>query len=212
MIYEHAEPEQPIRQGDIFFPLPLPVVPLGEIAVAGKDGIRRPMPWLDVDAGHEELTCVMPVKRTWAIVASQDCDAAYSTLITFFAIGTFEEVTKLNPPSGGKNQARWWSETLTKKARLYAKWFYLPQDEEIGFSDRMAVDFRAAFCLRRKELDRQITQLRRGRLGEIAYEHYRECIAQYYRRYPYNEWYPLSQQEFEAYARDTEVERFPWQE
>lgn len=45
-----------------------------------------------------------------------------------------------------------------------------------------------------------------------AYEHYREKIAEYFRRYPYDEWYPLSKEEFKVYNDEKgPVEPFPWQ-
>jgi hypothetical protein len=56
--------------------------------------------------------------------------------------------------------------------------------------------------------------LRKGRLNETAYQHFRECIAQYFRRYPYDEWYPLNKDEYNAYieSRKCQVEPFPYQE
>ncbi|MBM4082926.1 MAG: hypothetical protein FJ278_24680 [Planctomycetes bacterium] len=41
-----------------------------------------------------------------------------------------------------------------------------------------------------------LRSLRKGRLNPIADEHFRERIAEFFRRYPYDEWYPLDQREF----------------
>jgi hypothetical protein len=54
-----------------------------------------------------------------------------------------------------------------------------------------------------------------GRLKDMADEHFREKIAQYFRRYPYNEWYPLSQEEYKHYTINDETRSdsppYPWQ-
>ena len=64
----------------------------------------------------------------------------------------------------------------------------------------------------RENLEDYINELRKGRLNEIAYEHYRESVAQYFRRYPYDEWYPLNKEELTEYKREKEdIEPFDWQ-
>lgn len=76
----------------------------------------------------------------------------------------------------------------------------------------MAVDFGEIVSIARCDIEDNLRELRKCRLNKVAYEHYRECIAQYYRRYPYDEWYPLNKEEFEAY-RETkgDVAPFPHQ-
>jgi len=78
------------------------------------------------------------------------------------------------------------------------KWFYLPPDPTIGFMDRMAVDFLSTLRVSRGDLE-NARHLRRGRLNTVADEHFRERLAEFFRRYPYNEWYAFNKQEFEAY-------------
>jgi len=65
----------------------------------------------------------------------------------------------------------------------------------------------------RTYLEQNILQLRLARLNQIAVEHFRERLSEYYRRYPYDEWYPLDKAEFEEYRRDKPepTEPFPWQ-
>jgi len=54
--------------------------------------------------------------------------------------------------------------------------------------------------------------LRKGRLNPVADEHFRERIGEYFRRYPYDEWYALDRDELDEYRRKyPEVTPFPWQ-
>ena len=77
----------------------------------------------------------------------------------------------------------------------------------------MAINFHNVIQLRLSDLSKNINILRKGRLNKIAYEHYRECIAQYFRRYPYDEWYPLNKEEFDIYNKkyENKISPFPWQ-
>ena len=68
------------------------------------------------------------------------------------------------------------------------------------------------FHIFRDDLEKNVKELRRGRLNKIAFQHYRESIAQYFRRYPYDEWYPLNNEEFEEYNLNKgPVDPFEWQ-
>ena len=75
---------------------------------------------------------------------------------------------------------------ITKHSRLNLKWFYLPPDSQIGFANRMAVDFHSVLRVSRGYLAQNLARLRRGRLNSIATEHFRERLAEYFRRYPYD--------------------------
>ncbi len=64
----------------------------------------------------------------------------------------------------------------------------------------------------RAELE-EVRYLRKGRLNNVADEHFRERIGEFFRRYPYDEWYPLDQDEMEAYIKEyPDIRPFPWQE
>jgi len=64
----------------------------------------------------------------------------------------------------------------------------------------MAVDFLSTLRIPREDLE-NLRHLRRGRLNSTADEHFRERVAEFFRRYAYNEWYPFSKDEFEAYKQ-----------
>ena len=158
---------------------------------------------------REGIVVSAPIKPVWGIVATQDCDASRASIISFFQIDALKKVTGLNLPSTPKK----WVNLITKKSRLNARWFYLPADEKIGFKERMAINFHVVFQIRRNNLEQYCGALRRGRLNETAFQHYRESIAQYFRRYPYDEWYPLTKEEFSEYDREKgPVKPFSWQE
>jgi hypothetical protein len=76
----------------------------------------------------------------------------------------------------------------------------------------MAADLRILLRVPRADLEGMLGN-RVCRLNYRGKEHFRESISQYFRRYPYDEWYPLSKEEFEEYEKGSvePVERFPWQ-
>ncbi len=89
-----------------------------------------------------------------------------------------------------------------KQCRANLRYFYLPASKENGFEDRMAADFRTIVQVAREDLER-LKKLRIGRLNEIACQHFRETLSQFFRRYPYDEWYPLTGEELERIRRDS---------
>ena len=75
----------------------------------------------------------------------------------------------------------------------------------------MAVDFLLTLRLPLKDLMASRGR-RRARLNAVADEHFRERIGEFFRRYPYDEWYPLNEREFAAYQSDyPDAQAFPWQ-
>jgi len=101
---------------------------------------------------------------------------------------------------------------VTQHARINQKWYYLPPDPNLGF-DRMAADFTSVFEVPREMLEKHLETLRLGRLNdEVAWPHFRERVSQFFRRYPYDEWYPLSSEEVDLYERTrSKVPRYSWQ-
>jgi antitoxin (DNA-binding transcriptional repressor) of toxin-antitoxin stability system len=165
--------------------------------------------WLEVAQKGEPVTIIVPVRPVAAIVATQDCDAIRGPDITLCEISNFRKVER---KSKDTNSAKGWKNIITQHARINQKWFYLPPDQKIGFHDKMAVDFAVTLRVPRAELE-ELRDLRTGRLNPIADEHFRERIAEYFRRYPYDEWYPLDEEELKAYMQEyPEVAPFPWQQ
>lgn len=208
MIYEFPDKNQPIKQGDIFYPLPLILLDLNKMAVLSEKGEFEEASW-QIVKDKENIVVNTPLKQIWGIVATQDCDASRAPIISLFGIGTFEEITGLALPTTPKK----WMNMITQKSRLNARWFYLPSDDSLGFKERMAINFHLVFHIFRDNLEQHVEELRRGRLNKVAFQHYRESIAQYFRRYPYDEWYPLTNEEFEEYNKvNGPVKPFEWQQ
>ena len=60
--------------------------------------------------------------------------------------------------------------------------------------------------------DLSIRSLRHGRLNATAEEHFRERIGEFFRRYPYDEWYALDKEEMAEYRKEySDAESFQWQ-
>lgn len=207
MIYELVELQAPIRQGDIFVNLPAVKLPEHEFPVLDGEDYRA-LSWEALARELKNVQALVPICPVMAIVATQNCDAARASDITLFEIHSFDKVAGLNPAPTKPNK---WVEVITRHARLNQKWFYLPPDEALEFTQKMGVDFMAAFRMPRIALE-GLRFLRKGRLNDAAEQHYRERVAEFFRRYPYDEWYSLNPQEFAEYCKKYPgTEPFPWQ-
>lgn len=209
MIYEYPDVNAPIRQGDIFVGLPRVETSLGRIAVLEADGSTTERDWREIALQEKEITALLGVRPVVAIVATQDCDATHGQDITLCEIRPFQLVERKAAQTTAPKK---WKNILTQHARINQKWFYLPPDPRVGFRDKMAVDFMVTLRVPRGELE-GLRDFRKGRLNPLADEHFRERIAEFFRRYPYDEWYPLNSEELDAYRQEyPDVQPFPWQQ
>ncbi|MFC1806229.1 hypothetical protein ACFL09_04525 [Planctomycetota bacterium] len=207
MIYVPLGADDPIRQGDIFQSVPRVRVPLSHLAVLREDGTFEAT-WTQASGGEGVVRAVLPLEPVWAIVITQNCDATRNEEISLCEIKPFAEVEPR--AAGGTIKAR--VAAITRQAKVNYKWFYLPPDPTLGLDQKMAVDFRCTMRLPRPELETH-RHLRRGRLYDDAYDHFRERLAHFFRRYAYDEWYPLDREEMDFYADKCpeQVARYPWQ-
>jgi hypothetical protein len=211
MIYEAVNPASPISQGDIFTGIPCVEVPPDCVNVPQEDGQFRRLRWEDFALPPgEECNALLPVRSVVAIVGNQDCDARRSVDLTLFEIRPFHKVEgKANPKTSDKG----WVSILTQHARINQKWFYLPPSAQCEFAEKMGVDFQLSLRVPRVALEKMIDR-RKARLNEIALDHFRERISEFFRRYSYDEWYALNLSEFEIYRKnypDDPPEPFQWQ-
>jgi len=207
MIYDYPDQASPLRQGDIFLGLPRIDLSLQEVLLAETDG-ERIAKWEELAGQSQPVNIIVPVRSVAAIVATQDCDTVRSRDITLCEIREFRNVERKSKDTSAPKK---WKNIITQQARINQKWFYLPPDEVVGFADKMAVDFLVTLRVPRVDLE-SLRSLRKGRLNEIAEEHFRERIAEFFRRYPYDEWYPLNKEELEAYVTEyPDAKPFPWQ-
>ncbi len=209
MIYESVDSGQAIRQGDIFRNIPRLEISLSEIPIIDKEGTRITS-WKDLvdDVEEEEdVTAVVTLRPVSGVVITQDCDAARGKDLCLALIDDFVEVSGQNPQNP-KN----WAKLITKNAKANLRYFYLPAAEPFGLPKPSAADFRTILRVPLEDIIEN-GAVRLGRLNNVAYEHLRETLAQFYRRYPYNEWYPLDKEQAAAYAKDCPepVELYDWQ-
>jgi hypothetical protein len=208
MIYESPDASAAIRQGDIFVGLPRVDLSLNKVLIFDESG-ERLASWAEIAQKGDSVNIIVPVRPVAAIVATQDCDAIRSRDITLCEIRPFGDVER---KANERTSAKGWKNLLTQHARINQKWFYLPPDDKIGFDEKMAVDFMVTLRLPRAELE-ELRDLRKGRLNALADEHFRERIGEFFRRYAYDEWYPLDQEEMKVYTSEyPDAKPFPWQE
>jgi hypothetical protein len=208
VIYEFPKDEDPIRQGDIFVGLPRVEISLNRIALVDEQGFYDAS-WREVALAGSPVKAVLPVRPVNAIVITQDCDTIHSLDISLCEIREFRAV---EGKAKQTKDAKGWVSILTQHARVNLKWFYLPPDKRLGFEDKMAVDFTITLRVPRVDLE-YLRGFRKGRLNPTADEHFRERLSEFFRRYPYDEWYPLDQAELAEYRKKyPEAQPFPWQD
>jgi len=213
MIYDPVLDDAPILQGDIFASLPRVDVSLKKVSVIDSDLTTYEMTWANAaesqTGARQMVRAILPLYPVDAIVITQSCDAARADNVSLCEIVPVDMVLK---DSQNWRTTKTWVKNLTKQDTESLRWFYLPPGGAPGFQERMAVDFRTVIHLPREELE-AFKQFRKARLNKVAYEHFREKLAQFFRRYPYNPWYPLNKEEFQEYAgqQHEPVEPYDWQ-
>ncbi len=211
MIYEPVKLDDPIRQGDIFKNVPRVDLSLANIAVVDDDDNRQTR-WRDLvleGSATQGVAAVLPVKAVTAIVITQDCDAVRGKYLSLCQMDEYlPSIGHKEPPKSPKK----WQSLIVEQARTNPRLVYFPAAPENGINERMAVDFRVILRLPRTDLE-ALREFRLGRLNAIATEHFRETLAHFFRRYAFNEWYPLTKEEFEEYEieRRETIEAYPWQ-
>jgi hypothetical protein len=223
MIYERVSADEPIRQGDILIDVPRVDISLSEINVLARDASDdsidpRRMSWAEaikddeVSQTREEhgqhtslVRAVLPVSSVMGVVVTQDCDALRAEDLSLCEIAPLPAIDK-----GALDQKtpKNWAKFL---CRDQVRWLYLPVDDGFGIRHRMAVDFRSILRLPRQELS--VQEMRIARLNTEARDYFREKVSQFFRRYAFNRWFPLTKEECEAYEAEFKetVQRYPWQ-
>jgi hypothetical protein len=209
MIYAFPLQTRPIRQGDIFANIPRASISLDIVCTVTDKEIKK-ISWGSIADRNEKIEAILPVTSVFAIVATQNCDALSSPEITLCEIRQFPEV---DGKAKDAKKPKSWEKIITQHARINQKWFYLPPDPKIGFTKKMAVDFRCTIRVPRTELE-NFRHFRRCTLNALARQHFRERLGQFFRRYPYDEWYALNRDELQAYEKNHKVTvspKYPWQ-
>jgi hypothetical protein len=213
-VYSLLKPEIPIRQGDIFRFIPKIELLLGSgnlpLLYENTEKGNREIDWFQAAEAELDVITTLKVRSVTGIVISQDCDASRAVHVAFCEIKPFKAVNSDYQEVWGTPK---FVEELIKHVRKSQKWFYLAEDNNIGFTNKMGVDFESVFQVNRAMLEAHIERLRVGRLDDdVACPHFRERVAEFFRRYPYNEWYPFNSKEVDAYEKlkKTSVDRYSW--
>ena len=213
MIYDFPDRQAPIRQGDIFQQIPRVDLDPARLLVMSDSPQREAemIDWLKVATRMARTPALVSIRSVFAIVITQDCDADRVEDISLCEVDRFDVVY---PAGKNAKYPKGTMDVITKQARINLKWFYLPREPRIEFTVPMAADFQSVLRVPRTYLEQNIVALRLARLNQIADEHFRERLAEYFRRYPYDEWYPLDKAEFGEYRRNKPepIQPFLWQE
>jgi hypothetical protein len=211
MIYDFPSSSDIISQGDIFIDIPLVDFNfLKGLSVIEAGSKIKNITWQEIIANpqEKEIVAVLGITSVPAIVITQTCDAQrkeYVTLCEIIELQNIEPFKSLHGKSL-KNQVA----SLIDGNRKKHDYFYLPPDTQIGFTERMAVLFANTIRLQREDLETLINN-RKGRLKKYPYEHFREKLSDYFRRYAVNDWYMLTKDEIEHHHEYPNIEKFPWQ-
>ena len=212
MIYSPTRPGNAIRQGDIFKSIPMIDASVRDLKRMEGGKVLRTS-WLDILNNDDsvEISAVVAAKAVHAIVITQDCDAVRSPDISLCEIRPFRDVEKRTEKMA--DTPKKWVSIITQHARINQKWYYLPKGEDFGIDERMGVDFRSVIRIGRPDLEDMKKSLRLARLNDVALAHFRERAGEFFRRYAYDEWYPLSKDELKQYKGSSPepIEAFDWQ-
>jgi len=181
MIYQLVDADKPLEQGDIFRSVPNPQFSLAKLVIAPTDEESpEEVSWHELVQCDQAdgVTALVAFESVTAIVISQNCDAARGRDISLCALEPLTEHIQV-PSSNPKK----WNNQLLKHAHN-PRYFYLPADSAVSIPDSMSADFRAVLRLKRQDLLDMRATCRLGRLNDIAGEHLRESLAQFFRRYP----------------------------
>lgn len=211
MIYQPADNAQPISQGDIFKNIPRIDMSLSDLIVCGDDGDLRTS-WANVVAAKtgQPVTALLDVRPVTAIVITQDCDASREDYISLCVVDDYliSVKQKDEPKNPGK-----WARKIAETSRSQPKVFYLPKDKRFGIEGPKGASFLDVLRVPLWNL-MDMRNFRVATLNSVAKEHFRECLGHFFRRYSYNEWYPLSPEQFEAYKewrKDENIAPYEWQ-
>jgi len=213
MIYERVAADAPIEQGDLFRCVPSLEISLSELPRVDGSGEQLTR-WRDIAAGlsesSERVRVLVEVEPVLAIAVTQNCDAARKGSICLCQVERYLDVAG---QQSEPKDAKAWQSLIVRMMRTNPRLFYLPPAPEFGLAERMAADFSIIQRIPRADLEEMRSGFRVARLKPVAAEHLRESLAFFFRRYAFNEWYPLDREEFLAYQASCRepVAPYEWQ-
>lgn len=159
MIYEFPLGSEPLRQGDIFAALPRIDFTLDDLPIQDEEGNFIHEHWQQLCSHTNGDKVLVGIRPVTAILITQDCDIIRAPDLTFCEIHRFVDVEgKAKQTTSPKS----WVSLITQHARINLKWFYLPPDPQIGFTEKMAVDFMVTLRVPREDVEKLMSLRKAG--------------------------------------------------
>lgn len=210
MIYEPVDVDLPLRQGDIFVSIALPEWSMTEVPRLKEDGSFEQIDLSAVNA-PTDVHAVVLLRMSTVIVVSQDCDCARGEYVS---VAPVVGISTIIPDGQEPKNPKRWASYISKSAKEKLRYFYLPPDGNRVIAVKSVADFRSVSRVRLADMLSVRARGRRMRLNEVASDHFKEQLAHFFRRYAYNEWYPMDRDEFAAYREEKKAEQidpYGWQ-
>src|SRR5215475_1392442 len=113
MIYESANGDEPIKQGDIFNSIPRVDFLFATVAIMDGEE-QREITWKDAIADSSvPVVAVLPVKPVTGIVITQDCDTVRGEYICLAEVADFATATGKTFPTSAKK----WQSLIKQHAK-----------------------------------------------------------------------------------------------
>jgi len=197
---------QGLGQGDIFKHLPFFDLKSNEVINivpenTGSVKLSRDLASYVPDQNGELTNVLADIIFRPGIIITQNCDVLRSEYVSFCELRPYTDFEKdFEKQTTDIKKVNF----LTKNFRNKDKFFYLLFDESV-FQERMAIDFSRIYQIRRELLE-TMKNKRLAHLGTVPLEHFRIKIANYFKRYAYDEWYILNRSEFGEYYTDKQAQ------
>lgn len=221
--YKTPAVEDDLNQGDIFISVPFVQLESKIITqMAESDNRLKEMDISSHVPDENQKTDLIVASIIWkpGIIISQNCDAAREEYLSFCEIRKLEDIDKDYAQIIHKGMVRT-TEYLSKKEYQHQfKYFYLLQDPEIFDGNKMAVDFRRIYQVKKEIID-ELKNKRITKLTDKSLDHFRSKLANYFKRFAYDGWYVLNKSEYDLFYNEAKkkmpdhelslIKPCPWQ-
>lgn len=220
--YKTPSTEDDLNQGDIF--ISLPFVQLESKIVTQMIESDNELKDIDISSyvpDEDQKTDLVVASIIWkpGIIISQNCDATREEYLSFCEIRKLEDIDKDYAQIIHKTIERKIDYLSRKEYQHQFKYFYLLQDQGIFDGNKMAVDFRRIYQVKKEIID-ALKNKRTIKLGGRSLDHFRSKLGNYFKRFAYDGWYVLNKEEYDIFydnarkkMKDPElnlIKPYPW--
>ncbi|MDD2681090.1 MAG: hypothetical protein PHE20_03255 [Patescibacteria group bacterium] len=199
--YKIPVTEDDLNQGDIFESIPF--VQLDSKIVTQMVETENDLKTMDISShvpDEDQKTDLVVASIMWkpGIVISQNCDATREEYISFCEIRRLEDTDKDYAQIAHKSVERKIEYLSKKEYQHQFKYFYLLQDQGVFDGNKMAVDFRRIYQVKKEIID-ALKNKRIARLTDKSLDHFRSKLGNYFKRFAYDGWYVLNKGEYDIF-------------